>query len=101
MTMNAYPLTKENGSRNVKVCNHFRKEMFEAMMELLTSNGFAPVVAANGDIAIPTCVDETTGETYYTRLSVSFSNKPLEHKVERKPSTTKAPVADELPSLFA
>ena len=98
MTMKNFPLTKDNGTRNVKLCNSFRKEMFAALMELLETNGYAPVVAANGDIAIPTCVDETTGDTYYTRLSVSFSNKPLEHKVER--ATRKVAEPETLPSLF-
>ena len=100
MTINSFPLTKENGSRNVKVCNHFRKEMFDAIVDVLTDAGFAPVVAANGDIAIPTCTDELTGETYYTRLSLSFSNKPLEHKIDRQRIPRKSADVEALPSLF-
>lgn len=91
--------TAEGTKRNVKVCNAIRSQMFDHVRQVLTDAGLDVVVAANGDIAIRTCTDSTTGDTYFTRLSVSFSAKPLDAKIERKakPKTEDEP---EIPSLF-
>ena len=91
--------TAEGTKRNVKVCNAIRSQMFDHVRQVLADAGLDVVVAANGDIAIRTCIDSTTGDTYFTRLSVSFSAKPLDAKIERKakPKTEDEP---EIPSLF-
>lgn len=91
--------TAEGTKRNVKVCNTIRSQMFDHVRQVLADAGLDVVVAANGDIAIRTCTDSTTGDTYFTRLSVSFSAKPLDAKIERKakPKTEDEP---EIPSLF-
>lgn len=97
--LNSYELVKENGKRNTVLCNAFRGQGYDKVMSILTDAGFEPVAAANGDIAIPMCIDSTTGATYYLRLSVSFTAKDLESKIEKKPRESKkeAPV---IPSLF-
>lgn len=91
--------TAEGTKRNVKVCNAIRSQMFDHVHQVLADAGLDVTVAANGDIAIRTCTDSTTGDTYFTRLSVSFSAKPLDAKIERKakPKTENEP---EIPSLF-
>ena len=96
MEIKEFSLTKE-GKRNVKVCNAIRSEMYDKIKEILTDNGFEVSDAANGDIAIATAVDGATGEMYFTRLAVSFSNKALDAKVERK---VKEKVEEEVPTLF-
>lgn len=95
--LKTFALTTEEGKRSVKNCNALRAQMYARIREVLADAGFDSLEAANGDIAIPTCIDEVTGETYYTRLAVSFSAKPLDSKVARK-----APAAEpvELPQLF-
>ena len=94
----AFELTKEDGKRNVAVCNKIRKDMYNKIAEILAENGFEVVDAANGDLAIKTAVDATTENVYYTRLAVSFTDKGLESKIEKK---AKAKVEVELPDLFA
>lgn len=91
--------TAEGTKRNVKVCNAIRSQMFDHICRVLADAGLDVTVAANGDIAVRTCTDSTTGDTYFTRLSVSFSAKPLDAKIERKakPKTEDEP---EIPSLF-
>lgn len=91
--------TAEGTKRNVKVCNAIRSQMFDHVRQVLADAGLDVVVAANGDIAIRTCTDSTTGDTYFTRLSVSFSAKPLDAKIERK-AKQKTEDEPEIPSLF-
>lgn len=91
--------TAEGTKRNVKVCNAIRSQMFDHVRQVLADAGLDVVVAANGDIAIRTCTDSTTGDTYFTRLSVSFSAKPLDAKIERK-AKSKTEDEPEIPSLF-
>ena len=92
MTLKTIELVTAEGKRAVKVANATRKASYEHIMSVLEDAGLAPVVAANGDIAIPTCIDATTGDTYYTRLSVSLSAKPLDSKVAKKVKAAAEPV---------
>lgn len=87
-----------NGKRNTVLCNGLRAQGYNKVMEVLTDAGFDAVRAANGDIAVPICVDAATGETFYLRLTVSFSAKDLDSKVAKKPAAKKEPV--EIPSIF-
>lgn len=100
MEIKSFELTTAEGTkRNVKMCNGIRTQMYDHIRQILADAGLDVAVAANGDIAVRTCTDSTTGVDYYTRLSVSFSAKPLDSKVERKakPKTEDEP---EIPSLF-
>ena len=91
-------LTKEDGKRNTAVCNGLRAQGYDKVMALLAEAGFEPVRAANGDVAIPMCIDSVSGETFYLRLAVSFSSKDLDSKIAKKPAAKKEPV--EIPQLF-
>lgn len=98
MEIKSFNLIKEDGKRNVKLANSLRSEMFNKIKDILADEGFEVTVAANGDIAVKTAVDAATGDVFYTRLAVSFSNKSLDAKVERK---AKAKAEDEvMPTLF-
>lgn len=77
-------IVNENGKRSVKVANAIRSQMFDKIMEILSDEGFEVTKAANGDIAIKTVIDQSTGDVYYTRLAVSLSAKDLEHKTVSK-----------------
>ena len=72
--------------------------MVEKLLSVLSEQGFDACVAANGDIAIATAIDEETGATFYTRLAVSFSDKDLESKPAPKKAPVKEPVV--IPELF-
>ena len=72
--------------------------MVAELIKVLGNAGFEVSNAANGDIAIATCIDENTGDLYNTRLSVTFSSKELDSKVTAK---KKEKAAVELPDLFA
>lgn len=91
-------LTKEDGKRNTAVCNGLRAQGYDKVMTLLAEAGFEPVRAANGDIAVPMCIDSVSGDTFYLRLAVSFSAKDLDSKLTKKPAAKKEPV--EIPQLF-
>ena len=93
-------LVNAEGKRAVKVCNSVREQMFNKVQEVLVAEGFEVVKAANGELAIATAKDAATGEMYYTRLAVSFTNKALEAKIERK-AKAKEKVDVALPVLFA
>lgn len=98
MEIKAIAMVTEEGKRNVKVCNQVRTQMYEKIMSVLSDAGLDVVKAANGDIAIKTCVDASTEEVYYTRLAVSLSNKALESKVEKKSKPKAEDVV--VPNLF-
>lgn len=89
----------KNGKRNVKLCNGIRAQMFDKVKEVLEDAGFEVVVAANGELAITTAIDASTEATYYTRLAVSFTDKPLDTKIVKK-AKEKAPDV-EIPNIFA
>lgn len=91
-------LTKEDGKRNTAVCNGLRAQGYDKVMAVLAEAGFEPVRAANGDIAVPVCIDSVSGDTFYLRLAVSFSAKDLDSKLTKKPAAKKEPV--EIPQLF-
>lgn len=97
MEIKTFELTTAAGKRNVKLANHFRKTMYDKIASVLKDAGFEVVVAANGELAIPTAQDATSGDIFYTRLGVSFTNKALDSKVERK---VKEVAEVELPDLF-
>lgn len=99
MTIQTIAMTKEDGKRNVKVANAIRTQMYNKLVEVVRDAGFDVQVAANGEIAITTCVDATSGSTYYTRLKVSLSDKSLDAKTEKKPKAAKT-VDVEIPELF-
>ena len=86
-----------NGKRNAVLCNGLRGQCYDKVMSVLKDAGFDAVKAANGDIAMPICVDAATGETFSLRLTVSFSSKGLDSKVAKKPATKEAV---EIPSIF-
>lgn len=98
MEIKSFELTNAEGKRNTILANGLRKQMIEKTVSVLTDAGLEAVIAANGDIAIATCVDATTGDTYYFRLAPSLSAKDLDSKVAKKTATKKEPV--EIPSLF-
>ena len=97
MEIKTFGLIKD-GKRQVKVCNGLRAQMYEHIADLLSDAGFDVHDAANGDIAVATAIDAETGATFYTRLSVSFTDKPLESKLVKKAKEKPAEV--EIPSLF-
>lgn len=98
MELRTFEMVNAEGKRNVKLCNQMRSQAYDKVMELLADAGLEPVKAANGDLSFPLAIDANSGDTYYIRLAVSLSNKPLEAKVEKK---TKAKVEDvEVPQLF-
>ena len=96
----SFELVTNEGKRNVKNCNAIRSQMFDKIVEVLNDAGFEAVKAANGEIAIATVVDSTVGDTYYTRLAVSLSNKALDSKTERKAQAKTEAPAVEVPTLF-
>ena len=89
----------KDGKRNVKLCNGIRTQMFGKIKEVLENEGFEVTVAANGELAITTAIDASTEATYYTRLAVSFTDKPLDTKIVKK-AKEKAPEV-EIPNIFA
>ena len=95
-----FELVTNEGKRNVKNCNAIRSQMFDKIIDILNENGFNAVKAANGEIAIETVTDSTTGDLYYTRLAVSLSNKALDSKVERKAKAKVETEEVEVPALF-
>lgn len=98
MELRTFEMVNAEGKRNVKLCNQMRSQAYDKVMELLADAGLEPVKAANGDLSFPLAIDANSGDTYYIRLAVSLSNKPLEAKVEKK---AKAKVEDvEVPQLF-
>lgn len=99
MEIKSFELVTNEGKRNVKNCNAIRSQMFDKLIDILGDAGFEATKAANGDIAITTCIDSTTGDTYYTRLAVSLSNKALDAKVEKKVKE-KVEETVEIPELF-
>ena len=99
MELRTFEMVNAEGKRNVKLCNQMRSQAYDKVMELLADAGLEPVRAANGDLSFPLAIDANSGDTYYIRLAISLSNKPLESKVEKK---TKAKEPDiEVPNLFA
>ena len=98
MELRTFEMVNAEGKRNVKLCNQMRSQAYDKVMELLVDAGLEPVKAANGDLSFPLAIDANSGDTYYIRLAVSLSNKPLEAKVEKK---AKAKAEDvEVPQLF-
>ena len=97
-TVKTFELTKD-GKRNTKACNHIRAQMFNKIREIVEEAGFETAIAANKDLAIPVAIDSTTGETYYARITLTFSSKELDSKPAPK---AKKPAMDEveLPELF-
>ncbi len=100
MKIQTIALTNEEGKRQVKIANGVRAQMIEKITRVLMNEGLEVVKAANGDLAITTCVDAGSGNTFYTRLAVSLSDKPLDAKTEKK---RKVKTEDEtvIPELFA
>lgn len=98
MEIKTFALTNEKGNRNPKVCNGIRKQMVDKIIEILEASDFEVETAANGDVAIKTAIDINTGNAFYTRLAITFSDKELNSKV-----VAKKKVADpvEIPDLFA
>jgi len=99
MEIKTFTLTTADGKRNVKLANHLRKSMYDKIANILKDNGFDVEFAANGDIAIKTAVDEVSGDTFYTRLAVSFTSKDLATKATRK-AKEKDTAAEVMPDLF-
>lgn len=98
MELRTFEMVNAEGKRNVKLCNQMRSQAYDKVMELLADAGLEPVKAANGDLSFPLAIDANSGDTYYIRLAVSLSNKPLEAKVEKK---ARAKVEEvEVPQLF-
>lgn len=98
MELRTFEMVNAEGKRNVKLCNQMRLQAYDKIMELLVDAGLKPVKAANGDLSFPLAIDANSGDTYYIRLAVSLSNKPLDSKIEKK---AKAKVEDvEVPQLF-
>lgn len=99
MELRTIKMVTDEGKRDVKVCNLMRAQAYDKVMTLLADAGLEPVKAANGDLSFPLAIDETTGETYYIRLAVSLSNKPLDSKLVKKSK----PKAEDpiVPDLFA
>ena len=89
----------KDGKRNVKLCNGIRAQMFNKVKEVLEAEGCQVAVAANGELAIKTAIDASTEATYFTRLAVSFTDKPLDTKIVKK-ATEKAPEVA-IPDIFA
>lgn len=97
MKLKNFELTNAEGKRNTSVCNSIRKQMIEKTMSVLADADMEPVLAANGDISVPVCIDSATGLTYYFRLSPSFSGKDLDSKIaKKKPEKPQV----EMPVLF-
>lgn len=90
-------MTTDEGKRNVRFANAIRKQMVGKIVEAIENAGFDVSIAANGDIAIATCIDEGSGKTFYTRLAASLSDKELTYELPKK----EKPVAEEIPNLFA
>ena len=90
--------TAEGTKRNVKVCNAIRSQMFDHICQVLGDAGLDVTVAANGDIAIPTCRDEATDSLFYIRLTPTFTDQGLDYKLERRPKKVEDP--EPTPSLF-
>lgn len=91
-------LTTEEGKRNVRNANAVRKQMVDKVKDVLIGAGFDATIAANGDIAIPTCRDEATDSLFYIRLTPTFTDKSLDYKLERRPKKVEDP--EPTPSLF-
>lgn len=89
----------KDGKRNVKLCNGIRAQMFNKVKEVLEAEGFEVEVAANGELAIKTAIDASTEATYFTRLAVSFTDKPLDTKAVKKVKEKAPEVA--IPDIFA
>lgn len=98
MEIKTFGLVKD-GKRQVKVCNAIRTQMYERIADILADEGFEVVNAANGDLAIATAYDAESGNMFYTRLSVSFTDKPLDSKLVKK--VKEKAEEPEIPYLFA
>lgn len=93
-----FELSTVEGKRNVRICNGIRSQLYDKVVELLEDAGFDVTEAANKDIAFPVAVDANTNETYYVRLALSLSSKPLDSKVVKKAKAKTDEV--EIPVLF-
>lgn len=99
MELKIFEMVNAEGKRNVKLCNQMRAQAYDKVMELLADAGLEPVRAANGDLSFPLAIDANSGDTYYIRLAISLSNKPLDSKIEKKAKAKEPEI--EVPDLFA
>ena len=99
-TIKSVALTNAEGKRQVKTANSIRSQMIDKITEILVDAGFDVCKAASGELAIKTCVDSTTGNTFYTRLAVTLSDKDLDAKTERKAKVKTAETVV-VPDLFS
>ena len=100
--MTTIQFTNEKGNVSAKTRKHIKDSVIAKIAQAFEAAGLESVVNADGGLSIAVAQDATTGNTIFTHLEITISDRDPAIKTAKSKKKVKAP-ADEvaLPDIFA
>jgi len=100
--MTTIQFTNEKGNVSAKARKHIKDSVIAKIAQAFEAAGLESVVNADGGLSIAVAQDTTTGNTIYTHLEFTVSDRDPAVKTAKSKKKTKSPANEiQLPDIFA